>query len=210
MNYATTDKRATSPAHKQKAKAAAQKRRAVPAAIKQKEGCRRGAKGQAAIRPAGDAANGFLKVRFLPHLAGQPAKPSPKDEEDFYRSFILLCDHYGIAASETHSLGYPYNKSVALWEAGRLLRAKQEDVQILECRDAAGNLVLQTEETYNTGSTLYYIPIVPLYRLMQDKRTKRAAQLLLSTCAYLYHIAGIPYYTNDSTYLYWQYDMIRE
>ena len=210
MDYATTDKRAASAAQKRKAKAASQKRRAVPAAIKQEKGCRRGAKGQAAIHPAGDATNGFLKVRFLPHLAGQPVKASPKDEEDFYRSFTLMCDHYGISTMETRSLGYPYNKAVALWEVGKLLGEKQQGVQVMESRDAMGSLLLYGEETFNTGNTLYYIPIVPLYRLLQDRKTKRAAGLLLCTCAYLYHIAGIPYYTDDSSYLSWQYDMIRE
>lgn len=210
MGYATTDKRAASAAQKRKAKAASQKRRAVPAAIKQDKGCRRGAKGQAAIRPAGDAANSFLKVSFLPHFTEQLVKPSPKDEEDFYSSFNLMCDHYGIAAQKTRFLGYPYNKAVALWEVGKLLRARKEDVQIVEHRDAAGRVLLHGKETFNTGNTLYYIPIVPLYRLLQDRRTKRAAGLLLCTCAYLYHVAGIPYYTDDSSYLSWQYDMIRE
>lgn len=53
MDYATTDKRAASAAQRHKAKAAAQERRAVPAATGQKEGCRRGAKEQAAISPCG-------------------------------------------------------------------------------------------------------------------------------------------------------------
>lgn len=210
MDYATTDKRAASAAQRHKAKAAAQERRAVPAATGQKEGCRRGAKEQAAISPCGAAANGFLKLRFLPHFAGQPVKPSAREEEDFYHSFALLCAHYNISVTENRHLGYPYNKAVALWEATKVLRARQESIQILESRNAEGSVLLQAEETYNTGSTLYYIPIVPLHRLLQDIRTKRAAQLLLSTCAYLYHIAGIPYYTDDSSYLCWQYDMIRE
>lgn len=110
----------------------------------------------------------------------------------------------------TRSLGYPYSMGVALWEARRLLRARQEHIKVLEHRDAAGSLVLQAKETYNTGNTLYYIPVVPLYRLLQDRRRKRAARLLLCTCAYLYHVTGIPYYTDDSSYLCWQYDMIRE
>jgi len=210
MDYATKDKRAASPACKHKAKAAAPKRRAVPAASKPPQGCRRGAAGQAAICPAGAAAYGFLKVRFLPHLAGQPVAASQKEEEDFYCSFTLLCGHYSIEPMETRSLGYPYNKAVALWEAKGLLRARQEQIEITESRNAAGSIVLQAEETYNTGNTLYYIPVVPLHGLLQDRRTKHAAQLLLSTCAYLYHIAGISYYTDDSSYLCWQYDMIRE
>lgn len=210
MDYATKDKRAASVADKRKAKAAPPKRRAVLAEPEPKEGCRRGAAGQAAIRPAGAAAYGFLKVNFLPHLAGQPVTASPRDEEDFYRSFTLLCRHYGITPMETRSLSYPYSKAVALWEAKRLLRVRQEDIALLESRDAAGSLVLQAKETYNTGNTLYYIPVVPLHGLLQDRRAKRAAQLLLCTCAYLYHVAGIPYYTDDSSYLCWQYDMIRE
>jgi hypothetical protein len=210
MDYATKNKRAASAARKQKAKAAAPKHRAVPAASEPPQGCRRGASGQAAIRPAGAAAYGFLKVRFLPHLAGQPVTVSAKDEEDFYRSFALLCRHYGLSPMETRSLGYPYNKAVALWEADRLLRARQENIQIIESTDTAGSPVLQAKETYNTGNTLYYIPVIPLYRLLQDRRARRAAQLLLCTCAYLYHVAGIPYYTDESSYLCWQYDMIRE
>lgn len=210
MEYAIKHKRAASAAHKQKAKGAAPKLRAVPAEPEPKEGCRRGAAGQAAIRPAWAAAYGFLKVRFLPHLAGQPVTGSPQDEDDFYRSFTLLCRHYCITPTATRFLGYPYSKAVALWEAHRLLRARQEAVQIAECRDAAGRLVLHSKETYNTGNTLYYIPVVPLYRLLQDRKTKQAAQLLLCTCAYLYHVAGIPYYTDEGSYLCWQYDMIRE
>jgi hypothetical protein len=210
MDYATKDKRAASAALKQKAKAAAPKRRAVPTEFEPKEGCRRGAAGQAAISPAGAAAYGFLKVRFLPHLAGQPVSLSQNEEEDFYRSFALLCGHYSIIPTETRSLGYPYNKAVALWEANSLLRARQEQIEIIEGRDAEGSIGLQAEETYNTGNTLYYIPVVPLHGLLQDRRTKHAAQLLLCTCAYLYHVAGIPYYTDESSYLCWQYDMIRE
>ena len=111
---------------------------------------------------------------------------------------------------ETRSLGYPYSKAVALWEAKGLLQARQEQIEIIESTSATGSIELQSKETYNTGNTLYYIPVVPLFRLLQECRTKRAAQLLLCTCAYLYHVAGIPYYTDDSSYLCWQYDMIRE
>jgi hypothetical protein len=210
MDYAIKNKRAATAAQTQKAKTAAPKCGAVPAAIKQEERCRRGANGQDTVSPAGDAAYGFLKVRFLPHLAGQPVTIAPADEADFFRSFALTCEHYTINPIETQSFGYPYSKALALWEANALLHARQEDIKITESRDASGRLVMQAEETYNTGSTLYYIPVVPLYRMLQDRRTKKAAQLLLCTFAYLRHIAGIPYYTDDSSYLCWQYDMIRE
>ncbi len=210
MDYATKNKRAISAAQNRKAEAAAPKRRAVPAAIKQEEGCRRIAAGQDAVCPAGAATYGFLKVRFLPHIVGQPVTAAPADEEDFYCSLALLCDHYGLPPMETRYLGFPYSKAVALWEVKRMLRARQEHIEIVQGGNAKSSLVLQAEETCNTGNTLYYIPVVPLYYMLQDRRAKRAAQLLLCTCAYLYHAVGIPYYTDNSSYLCWQYDMIRE
>lgn len=210
MDYATKNKRAASAAQNRKAEAATPKRRAVPDAIKPKERCSGGTAGQAAIRTTGAAAYGFLKCGFLPHLAGQPAAVSDNEEQDFYRSFSLLCCHYSIVPSQNRSLGYPYSRAVSLWEVTNILRARREDVEIIEGRNAVGGMLLHAKETYNTGTTLYYIPVVPLYKLLQDRRRNKAAQLLLCTCAYLYHIAGIPYYTDDSSYLCWQYDMIRE
>src|SRR5690606_14672389 len=38
----------------------------------------------------------------------------------------------------------------------------------------------------------------------------KTAQLLVSVCSYLYHIADIPYYRQEDTYLYWQYEMFCE
>jgi len=210
MDYATKDKRAATAAQKQKAKAAPPKRGTIPTAIKQEERCSRSAEGQHAVCPAGTAANGFLKVRFLPHIVRQPVEATPSDEGDFYRSLTLLCNHYDLHLMETRSLGYPYSKAVALWEVKRMLRATREDIVITEGRDVKGSLVLNAEETYNTGNTLYYIPVVPLYNMLKDRRAKRAAQLLLCACSYLYHAAGIPYYTDEGSYLCWQYDMIRE
>jgi hypothetical protein len=56
MDYTIMDKSAATAAQKQRAKTAAPKCRAVPAAIKQKERCCRGANGQDAVIPVGDAA----------------------------------------------------------------------------------------------------------------------------------------------------------
>ena len=67
-----------------------------------------------------------------------------------------------------------------------------------------------SEEKYNTGATLYYIPIVPLYRLSKNPSYKQATQLLQSICSYLYHIANVPYYRQQNSYLYWMYEMISE
>ena len=67
-----------------------------------------------------------------------------------------------------------------------------------------------SEERYNTGTTLYYIPVVPLFQILKDQKRKKTAQLLLSVCSYLYHIAQIPYYRQEESYLYWLYEMMND
>src|SRR5690606_40118408 len=65
-------------------------------------------------------------------------------------------------------------------------------------------------ERYNTGTTLYYIPVVPLFQMLNDPKRKKSAQLLISVCSYLYHIADVPYYRQEDSYLYWMYEMHKD
>jgi hypothetical protein len=73
-----------------------------------------------------------------------------------------------------------------------------------------GKTYFTSEERYNTGAILYYIPIVPLYRLSKNPKRKQAVQLLQSVCSYLYHIAKVPYYRKQDSYLFWMYEMASE
>lgn len=77
------------------------------------------------------------------------------------------------------------------------------------CREE-NKIFLCTEERYNTGATLFYIPIIPLYKICKDPKYKKSAELLKSVCTYLIHSAGIGYYRNSETYLYWMYEMVGE
>lgn len=208
MNNATANRRAAKAARKQTAAAAPPKRRAVPARDAAQAGCCRSAAGHAAGSPAGAAAHAFLKCRFLPHYTGQETTVAPPQEKDFVTSLDLLCRHYGISPMDTRALGYPYSREVALWDAQRKLRAACEPSVEIGSTTAEGGGCLTSAETYCTGNTLYYIPLVPLHRLMQCRTTRKGAQLLLGICAYLYHMAGVPHYRDEDSYLYWQYDMI--
>jgi len=123
MDYATLVVGAAAPAPKSKAKATAQKHRAVPAFPRAQEGHRRGAVRPPASRPCGAAAYGFLKTRFLPHYMGQP-QVATAEKEPFYASLELLCNHYRIAPADTRPLAYPYGRAVALHEVRRLLKGR--------------------------------------------------------------------------------------
>ncbi|MGV3459308.1 MAG: hypothetical protein ACO1N9_02515 [Flavobacterium sp.] len=109
---------------------------------------------------------------------------------------------------DTRHLGYPYSREVALWDAQRKLRTACEQGVEIGTVENAGRLYLTATENYRTGNTLYYIPVVPLHRLMRSRTTRKGAQLLLGVCAYLYHVAGVPFYRDEDSYLSWQYDMI--
>ena len=53
-------------------------------------------------------------------------------------------------------------------------------------------------------------PLLPLYRLSKNPKRRQAVQLLQSVCCYLYHIAGISYYRQRDTYLFWMYEMVSD
>ena len=180
------------------------------------KGCGRNRKEQSQIRSAANAANGFLKTTFLPKLEKvttlQDATKIKRTEDDFYLSLHRMENHYaGFAPTDTRAFGFPYNMALSVWETeNRLKRIIKDWSGLRLVQDDKGKTYITTEHRYHIGTILYYIPIVPLYKMLKNKSTKRTANLLLSVCAYLYHIADIPYYRQENSYLYWQYEMLTE
>ncbi|WP_257574723.1 hypothetical protein [Hydrobacter penzbergensis] len=135
-----------------------------------------------------------------------------KIEADFYYSLCAVARHYnGFEPMDTRTFGYPYNIALSVWEAENHLKRNVRNWNSLRLiQDDKGKTFFISEEQYNTGATLYYIPVIPLYKMLKDPKKKRAARLLLSVFAYLYHVADIPYYRQEDAYLYWQYEMISD
>ncbi|SEP05726.1 hypothetical protein [Flavobacterium sp. fv08] len=210
MEYETAYIGEAQTSQKQKAAAPAQKRRTVPAFPIKKERRRRGACRPPEISPAGTAAYGFLKTRFLPHYAGESSSHDPKEQERFYHCFGLLCSHYGINPFDTAKLDYPYGQLAALHEADRLLGEKLKQQVSLSFEKENGNFMLYAAERFDTQNTLFYIPVLPLHQMLQNRSRRKSARLLLCIFAYLYREAGVPFYRNEDSYLYWQYDMLSE
>lgn len=215
MNYAKTNHIGGSEtARGNKAKTASRTARRVHALDAETKRRRRGAEGQTKGGSCGDATNGFLKVSFLPVLqqnkAVQAGKESEKMQDDFYASLDRLAWHYGIMPMETRHFSFPYNTALALWDLQEKLKKRVVNFSELRVLQDSEKTYLTCEEKYHTGTTLYYIPIQPIYQMRKDPERKKNAQLLLSVCAYLYHVAGIPYYREQGSYLYWLYEMHRE
>jgi hypothetical protein len=168
--------------------------------------------------------NGFLKCTFLPKLKENNAQKLASDEQnltqiqrkntklesDFYQSFSQMAVHYRLNTMTTRHLGYPYNIALALDDIQKQLKNKVRDWEEIRLIEEKGKTYFVSEERYNTGAILYYIPTVPLYRLSKNPKRKKVAQLLQSVCSYLYQIAEIPYYREQKSYLFWMYDMVEE
>lgn len=168
--------------------------------------------------------NGFLKCTFLPKLKENIAQKLASDEQnltqiqrkntkterDFYQSLSRLTEHYGLNPISTKYFGYPYNIALALDDIQKQLKNKVRDWEGIRLIEEKGKTYFTSEERYNTGAILYYIPIVPLYQLSKNPKRKKVTQLLQSVCSYLYQIAEIPYYRKQESYLFWMYDMVEE
>lgn len=175
------------------------------------KGQKPGAERQAEICTHSNATNGILKCTFLPKLkteqSVQACKETAKMERYFYKSLSKLAEHYSIEPMTTQAYQFPYNIVLGMWDIKKQLKRNcihWNDLRLIQDRKKT---FLTSEERYDTGTTLYYIPIVQLFKMLKNPKRKKTAQLLISVCSYLYHIADIPYYREQESYLYWLYEM---
>lgn len=165
----------------------------------------------APISPARSFADGFLKSQFLPLCeGGQELKKPAEGQKDFFDSLQILSALYQLENVDFKNLSYPYNMLLAHASAQMQLDKTDQDIEHKILQDKKGRIKLSATHHYNTASTLYYIPVLPLYRCLKNKKQKSACGLLLCVFSYLYHIAGIPYYRDCESYLFYQYECLQE
>ena len=166
---------------------------------------------QAEIRTNSNATNGILKCTFLPKLkTAKSVQACQKTERDFYKSLSQLAEHYSIEATQTKDFGFPYNIVLAMWDMETKVKRTNKNWDSFKLVQDSKKTFFVSEERYNVGTTLYYIPIIPLFQMLKDPKRKKTAPLLLSVCSYLYHIADVPYYRQEDSYLYWLYEMHKD
>jgi len=215
MNYARENHIGnSSTARAKKTKTVARPARRVHALDAETKRCRRNTERQTQFSSCGHATDGFLKVSFLPRLQEnktvQACGDISKMESDFYASLDRLAGHYRIVPMPSSHFEYPYNMALAVWDLEEKLKKSVGSFSELRLLQDSHKTYLLSEEKYSTGTTLYYIPIELIYQMLKDPKYKKNAQLLLSVFSYLYHIADVPYYRQQGSYLYWLYEMHRE
>lgn len=216
MSYATTYHiREIKNTRRKTAKTTAPTANRVRTLDEQNKRCQRNPKGQIQVCSDQRASNGFLRTTFLPRLKQTETAPPCKRnilkiERDFYKSLSQMAKHYKVEPIPTKNFEYPYNIAIALSDIEQKLKNKIVCCDAIRLVQDKTKTYFISEERYSTGSTLYYIPVVPLYTMLKDKSRKKIANLILSVFSYLYHIADIPYYRQENSYLYWQYEMLTD
>ncbi len=178
------------------------------------KGRRRNPKGQTAVGSGGDVANGFLRASFLPRLEEteniENYRKHKNMEGDFFSSLSILAEQRNIEPRIASQLSYPYNIAFSLAELIKQPEngySGRSETRLIEHGE---HYFFAKEEYYNVGMVLYYIPVEPLFLMLGDVSRKHTAELILSVFSYLYHIADIPYYRQESSYLYEMYEMVTQ
>jgi hypothetical protein len=128
----------------------------------------------------------------------------------YYGSLSILGKLHGMTMAEFKEMPYPYNVLLSHWEAKRKLNRQPIETTLHIVQDDNERVRLATKQVFEAGHTLYYIPVMPLFRLLRIKGQKSCAELLLSVMAYLYHNVQIPYYRDSNSYLFYQYECNKE
>lgn len=177
------------------------------------KGCKRKSKRQTQICTRNNATNGFLKNVFLPKLLKTNSFTTSTQtliaEEEFYKSLSNLANQYEVAIMESRNYDYPYNIALALWDIGSKLKNITESKQ-WHLIQKNTKICLAKQECFGMDTTLYYIPIIPLYLMLKDNKRKKSANLLISVYSYLYKIVDVPYYRQEDSYLYSMFEMQKE
>jgi len=128
----------------------------------------------------------------------------------YYSSLSLLAKLHGFSPDEYRDKPYPYNILLSYRDTKRRLNRQPIETTLHIVRDDNERVRVATKQTFEAGHTLYYVPVMPLYRLLRVREQKACAELILSVFAYLYHTVQIPYYRDTSTYMFYHYESNKE
>lgn len=173
--------------------------------------CRRSKKSIPEKRTGNALRDGFLKHAFQPLCLPSDKLPERRStEQAFFKSLSILSGVYKMDLPDYSSYPYPCNILLAHHQARLSLNTTNQLVALEIIRDDEDKIHLAAKQVYNTGSTLYFIPVIPLYKLLKDRQQKHCGELLLSVFAYLYHNTGIPYYRDSYSPMAYYYEMHSE
>jgi len=152
--------------------------------------------------------NGFLTYRFKPFW--QYDENKERAEREFQCSLSILCKHYDFDIPEAINGNFPQNIYQTRQIISDKLKGIDDKVSCIITKDDKHLATLATVKRYDTGMTLYYIPVRPLWYWMQCEESQPIADLILGMFAYLEQVVRMPYYTEPDSYLASQYETLEQ
>jgi hypothetical protein len=152
--------------------------------------------------------NGFLKHRFLPFW--QYSGNRERAEREFQNSLSNLCRHYDLPLPEVVGCGFPQSIYQMQQEINDKIKAIDNKLFCFIAKDDKHIATLATIKRFDTGMTLYYIPVRPLWNWVQCCQSQPIAELLICMFAYLEQVVKIPFYTEQDSYLASQYETLEQ
>ena len=159
-------------------------------------------------------ADGFLNNCFAPvYPLTEELSDQQGVETDFFKSVSHLSDLYNLGL-DVHQLewghDYPFNIQHSYQLVVEKLKAIREDVDVLILSNETTKGTLATVQQYDTDYYSYFVPVKPLWQLQKSGNNKPLTHLLESIYAYLMHISGLPFLSDQSSYVFYQCDMMLE
>jgi hypothetical protein len=159
----------------------------------------------------GNSSLGFLKQRFLPVWINSAIQDNTMQmEKDFYVSLQYVKKLYGIKSSRTSHTCFPINLVYDFRLLQQALADKHPELSLLLTRQANGSVCLATAKQYSINSTLFYIPIKPLYEYVLNQKGVEHYELLVSVLAFVRQKIKMPHYGENSSYIGNWYHTIEE
>jgi hypothetical protein len=169
--------------------------------------CQRGSAQSVTERTRRVNGNGFLRHRFSPFW--QYSGNRERAEREFQNSLSILCDYYGLTAPQVTG-NFPQNIHQAQQAIISELKAVDNKLSCIIAGDKNRSATLATVKRYDTGMTLYYIPVRPLWQWMQSGQGNGITELITGIFAYLEQVVKIPFYTEQNSYLASQYETLEQ
>ncbi|MFA6083440.1 hypothetical protein [Mucilaginibacter sp.] len=116
---------------------------------------------------------------------------------------------YEIPEPDVSAIDFPQNVTTAYMQVKEALTQKDKTADCIIMKDSSHNATLAVLKRFDTGMCLYYIPLRPLWNLVQTARQQPLTQMLLSVYAYLYQIALVPCYADADSYMAYHYETMQ-
>ncbi|MCS4165150.1 hypothetical protein [Sphingobacterium sp. BIGb0116] len=201
---------------KRKAKSPSSANRTVYSGYQKAQRCSRGSRTAKTVNSCGNPAFNFIKQTFLPKIGlnglgkNGKFKITMEMDREFKKSLSLFMEHYNVqfTHSKTGNIAFDW---LVDFEKIKDSLGQSDDIILNIIKTELGKVALESKVQYDTGTCLYYIPVVPLFRFLKDKRflsSRPAVLVLLSACSYLFRFAGVPMYTDQGSYMSYEYDIL--